>query len=136
MERDYILTEDYCSYEVAKLLKEKGFDEPCLSYFWTEENGANVDYCGVPFTNKQLYSGQTLRPTLQMAMKYLREVHDIYVDVSIAVIAKDITKYNVNVYYKKHKDDSMYSGIHLTKECSKYEQACEVGIRYSLENLI
>ena len=24
-----MITEDYVSYEVAKLLKEKGFDEPC-----------------------------------------------------------------------------------------------------------
>ena len=28
-----IITEDYVSYEVAKLLKEKGFDEPCYTCY-------------------------------------------------------------------------------------------------------
>ena len=27
------LTEDYVSFETAKLLKEKGFDEPCFAYY-------------------------------------------------------------------------------------------------------
>ena len=28
-----MITEDYVSYEVAKLLKENGFDEPVLHFF-------------------------------------------------------------------------------------------------------
>ena len=74
-----MIKERYCSYEVAKLLKEKGFDEPCLSYFWSEDNNKEISYTDFLFTNKQLYSGQTLRPTHQMAMDWLREVHNIFI---------------------------------------------------------
>ena len=28
-----MITEDYCSFEVAKLLKEKGFDETCYQKY-------------------------------------------------------------------------------------------------------
>lgn len=30
------ITEDYCSFEVAKLLKEKGFDEACRAVYEEE----------------------------------------------------------------------------------------------------
>ena len=74
--------------------------------------------------------------THQMAMKWLREVYDVYIDISIYVIAKNILKYNIVVYYKKHKNDSMYLAIRLTKECSKYEDAVEAALIYVLENLL
>ena len=30
---DKTITEDFVSFEIAKLLKEKGFDEPCRSLY-------------------------------------------------------------------------------------------------------
>ena len=132
-----MITEDYVSFEIAKLLKEKGFDEGCS--FVVNAISKNVIPVSWPTTNSDIEDEKAnliALPTLQMAMKWLREIRDIYVDISICVITKNTVKYNINVYYKKHKNDSMYMGIHLTKECSKYEQACEVGIKYSLENLI
>ena len=58
-----MITEDYVSFEVAKLLKEKGFDEECnMAYF----NGTLVDYTMFWFC----LGGDLLYcPTLQMAMK-------------------------------------------------------------------
>ena len=126
------ITEDYVSFEVAKLLKDKGFNEKCNSYFISNNEIALI-------ANKRDFNKHGIylsAPTLQRAMKWLREVHDIYIDISIYVITKNILKYNIGVYYKKHKNDSMYLGIHLTKECSKYEKAVEVAIKYCLENLI
>ena len=136
-----MIKEDYVSYEVAKLLKEKGFDEPC-HYFYEYKRRLYNDMdkyfpSGMKNSdhNKEGNKGVSA-PTLQMAIKWLREVHDVHIDISIYVITVDILKYNINVYYKKHKNDSMYLGIHLTKECPKYEEAVEVALKYSLENLI
>lgn len=53
-----MVTEDYCSFEVSKLLKEKGF---------------NNDY---PKGDCTQYAC-----TLQMAMKWLREEKDIFIEV-------------------------------------------------------
>lgn len=74
-----MIIEDYCSYEVANLLKEKGFNEPCLSYFWSE--GIDTSYTDIPFTQNNMYEGQILRPTHQMAMKWLRETYKISIEI-------------------------------------------------------
>ena len=37
-----MITEDYVSFETAKLLKEKGFDEPC-TYLWIFEKTNNPE---------------------------------------------------------------------------------------------
>ena len=137
------ITEDYVNFETAKLLKKKGFSENTEHEIWYVIKQFST---GCPWNSCTYKVGDITReynddccilmPTLQMAMKWLREVHDIYIDISIYVITKNILKYNIGVYYKKHKNDSMYLGIHLTKECSKYEKAVEVAIKYCLENLI
>ena len=134
------ITEDYVSFETAKLLKEKGFNERLLTFYITDEAKKEGYFQLMAFTDDKIDNNHSdlcyLAPTLQMAMKWLREVYDIYIDISIYVITKNILKYNINVYYKKHKNDSMYLGIHLSKEYSKYEKACEAAVLYCLENLI
>lgn len=129
------ITEDYVSFEIAKLLKEKGFDELCLSFFWTEDSGFGIEYCDRPFTNKQLYNGQTLRPTLQMAMKWLREVHNI----CITIYPDKEKGYEAVLYNIKDDVEIMLQsfgiyGSHIFRD--SYEEACEVTIKYCLENLI
>ena len=52
-----MITEDYCSYEVAKLLKEKGFNEPCRAY-WDDQPKLNVHtlfFSVEPIRNSKLY---------------------------------------------------------------------------------
>lgn len=36
------ITEDYVSFETAKLLKKKGFDEPCECLYDTENNDVSI----------------------------------------------------------------------------------------------
>ena len=71
------MNEDYVSLEVAKLLKEKGFDEittkaynPIHNYLETY----NANYEQIPF-------GYYLAPTLYMAQKWLRS-RGYHVEVS------------------------------------------------------
>ena len=101
-----MITEDYVSFETAKLLKEKGFDEKVISFY---------------------PPGDIQRPTLQMAMKWIR-----------------VKGYQIIV---KHTDDNGYFANILTMDnahpvnklfdgYNSYEQACEAAIKYCLENLI
>lgn len=83
-----MITEDYVSFETAKLLKEKGFDEPCSHIY--RNDGMHL-YCGdarlTTLTNTEIdepqdWVSETFTcacPTLQMAMKWLREVHKIFI---------------------------------------------------------
>ena len=78
-----MIQEAYVSFETAKLLKEKGFDEEC--WYWYEEDGyfnaSNDDY-GFQ-SNSDHISNDFIcsAPTLQMALRWLREVHHIFIEI-------------------------------------------------------
>lgn len=80
--------EDYVSMEVAKLLKEKGFNEKCNHYWWRHDNETRLDSYNFRFTkewievNNNCYDEVLLAPTLYEAVKWLREKHNIHVVVS------------------------------------------------------
>ena len=119
-----MIIEDYVSFEVAKLLKEKGFDVATFHDYdergirWFEEVLVNH--------NSQ---GGIACPTIQMAMKWLREIHKIHItiypygDYSCDNYQFDIYK---NSILTVSKDDGFMT----------YEEACEAAIKYCLENLI
>ena len=135
-----MITEDYVSFETAKLLKEKGFPQNpyiCNTAYTLRgkfsnnaksfvHNFAEFDKCGIkPLT----YS---MAPTLQMALKWLREVHNLWI-----ALLKDADygwKYkpqSMTVLREERFDCSPFTGYYST-----YEQACEAAIKYCLENLI
>lgn len=123
-----MIQEAYCSFEVSKLLDEKGFDEPCHlhyhyvkefdRYFQTEEK--------IDISFKKFYYPC---PTHQMAVAWLRQKYDISIEVSVL-------KYNCWVYtiYKifSNKVEELYND----GEFKSYEDAIEAALKYSLENLI
>ena len=144
-----MISEDYVSFEIAKLLKEKGFDDfTCHSYYY--KNG--------DIEEETRYEGDFGRPTLQMAMKWLREVHNI-----IIVIDYDYEFTSDSYCFKIYRlgengkpERCAIKGEHYDKETNKmiedivgyrdyerscneyitYEQACEAAIKYCLEKLI
>lgn len=137
-----MINEDYVSFETSKLLKEKGFDEKCISVYHDGKlqlvSSLGI-FCGegygeqiLTYTNSECEWSPIMisAPTLQMAMKWLREVHDLHIDIFVTY--KDgISHYQWSVDNLKTQDT-----ISETPCCIAYEQACEAAIRYSLQNLI
>ena len=116
------ITEDYVSFETAKLLKEKGFDQNCATYYldgqvWRHYSGEVIP------KGKQIYAA----PTQAIAMKWLREVHHIFLSIQQHV---DMSY----VWYAYM--DGFAKGCDRESHNNTYEQACEVAIKYCLENLI
>ena len=77
-----MIEEDYVSIEVAKLLKEKGFDERCRQYYYKDNlilsrNGI----CNEELNNYKEVGEGWSAPTPQMVMNWLEEVHHILVVV-------------------------------------------------------
>lgn len=107
-----MITEDYVSDETFKLLKEKGFDDSCCRF--------------VIESDETYYRGA---PTLQMAMKWLREVHNI--DIFPWKIGKGI--YSCAIFNSNTGQD-LSSDKDFPSE--KYEETAEAAIKYCLENLI
>lgn len=134
------ITEDYVSFETAKLLEEKGFDEQTRFCFRGDGKILHNDesYVGYP--------GYYPRPTLQMAMKWLRKVHNLCLFVIPATIDETFrTGYALYPQCdsrwewcaSKNDRSKATFGFNINKKyCDSHEEACETVIKYCLENLI
>ena len=117
-----MIEEDYVSFETAKLLKEKGFDEECI-YVYRHDGSEDIWDA-----DKEDIACQ--KPTLQMAMKWLRKKYNIHIEpryfptpniYRYVIIHSPLTIENINSH-------PQYFNTH--------EEACEEAIKYCLENLI
>ena len=122
-----MITEDYVSYEVAKLLKEKGFDESCQKCYYVSTKSIEDVHNG---RNTILSSFFISCPTLQMACKWLREVNYLHICVQPLVECG----YTAYIYDVADKYD--YGIIQGIPHHKTYEEAVEAAIKYVLENLI
>lgn len=130
------ITEDYVSFETAKLLKEKWFDEGCS--FVVNTISKNVMPVSWPTTNSDIEDEKAnliALPTLQMAMKWLREVHNLSVEVYRTACGYIGCIVNIpsgtDIKFLEEDGDDLPSG-----QYTKWEYACEAAIKYCLENLI
>lgn len=145
-----MVMEDYVSFETAKLLKEKGFDESVSMVYMPYGDLCKLHrYDSIRNSNyndiTKNYFEYTA-PTLQMAMKWLREEHQIgifprqyhiYKDNAVSdefgygvEIIKLGTDIPLNPNGEKISDKDRYF------ISTSYEQACEAAIVYCLKNLI
>ena len=145
-----MITEYYVSFETAKLLKEKGFEqEPDYATSWYANQYYKNSCQGEWFEgehqiiddiddkcNISCLSERGIfipAPTLQTAMKWLREAHNIHVVPKFDFYAGYYTGriYDGRRESTAEKDD--YIAIVGNKT---YEEAGEAAIKYCLENLI
>ncbi len=126
-----MITEDYVSIETAKLLKEKGFDIPIHTFYNPNKNcGVKFDPCLINRNAGTCVS----TPTLQMAMKWLREAHNLHI-----TIKPYITNEGFMYAYEIHKFEQYKYMVLLVKAKAGFENnenACEDAIKYCLTNLL
>ena len=143
-----MITEDYIGFATAKLLKEKGFDIPTERFY--NEDGTHC--CGASAYNWNDDDGEDCsRPTLQMTMKWLRESHNIDIDIDAKVgmlglkvyvpiistyrykedASDRVTQKQFGLYYKD--DTGIISAL---QHFDTYEESAEAAILYCLQNLI
>lgn len=125
-----MIQEAYISFETAKLLKEKGFDGACTKTY-IQGSGApiilSVDV-GTVLCDNEVYA-----PTQQMAMRWLREVHNLFVLIN--------TQHH---YVAGNKDKTFFDWYYLVEfvtdehkilkesgffNFKSYEEAVEAGIK-------
>lgn len=109
-----MITEDYVSFEVAKLLNEKGFDYQGFDY---------IDFEGEVIRQD--------RPTHQMAMAWLREAHNVSIEPFVDYGSGDDYWWTVDI--TKIKKNGLITELSGYKS---YEEAVEAACIYALKNLI
>ena len=127
--------EAYCSYEVSKLLKDKGFNEKCRGAYhsgFDDNDNPNVmfeEWMAKPYNNDFVVeSFLCSAPTHQMAIAWLREKN-----ISIEPSALNNHSWTYTIYkllnnkVKELHNDGVYES---------YEEAVEAALKYSLKNLI
>lgn len=122
--------ERYCSFEVSKLLQEKGFDGPCRSYFINDLG----DYrrCTVEITNRDCSSKQILRSTHQMAMDWLREIHKLHIGIVRGPNGYHITIETIPLGVVKYVTREIVG----TNYVESFRDAVEASLKYCLTELI
>ena len=126
-----MLTEDYCDFETAKLLKEKEFDEECKRRYNCRGELSRVDSMVYRNSHRDMQD-KYVAPTLQMAMKWLREVHELYIEVSLSCDREDKNAkiFDASIFNLQNQRYKKLGNI------QGYEAACEAAIKYCLDNLI
>ena len=137
-----MVTEDYVSLETAKLLKEKGFDWPESPFYseqdrneWRQNNSYTVP--NEEYNPELPFDSETLtlvapHVSLQMAMKWLREVHNYNIEIdTLGMKELNSLSWRSAVYYLINQNE-----CYCEDEFISYEEACETAIKYCLENLI
>jgi len=130
-----ITKEDYVSFKTAKLLKEKGFDVYVRSYYEKYKTKEEPCIYESPW-NWNISSLRYSAPTLQMAMKWLREVHKIGVfPTTYSIMRGDDVVYVYDAIIINLSDHTLMTE-ELELEKDSYEESTEAAIKYCLENLI
>ena len=140
------ITEDYVSFETAKFLKEKGFDETCRAFWKVWDKHTTLcdcspshmfEYCHNSML-EQYNDDEELNiaaPTLQMAMKWLREVHGLFIFITTWKKLTNAVQYYCEIRNLDNPDFDTLASF-TSNELYSYEEACEAAIKYCLENLI
>jgi len=126
------ISEDYVSFETAKLLKEKGFNECCyVKYKYVKEFDKYLQTTEYVDTDFKKYYYPC--PTLQMAIKWLRKEHNLCI-VPLPVVTDDdgeggcLWKYTISMKLKVLFDSgNLYESPEI---------ALDDAIKHCSENLI
>lgn len=133
-----MINEDYCSFEVSKLLKEKGFNEALTIYYRLKDeimvtSGYIKDNEGLKKT-KDFHEKYIPCPTHQMAMKYLREEKHIEIHVAMSALNADGSReYMYEIFFTNER----YLEKSITKAGFKtHEEAVEAALKYCLTEIL
>lgn len=137
-----MITEDYVSFETAELLKEKGFPQDpriCNTAYTLKgslsNNAKSFIYDYVELNKLGIKPNYySIAPTLQMAMKWLREEKNIILDICPNL---DLDCMCIGTYCRiVYKDNERVTLDADYDDFATYEEAVEAAIKYCLENLI
>ena len=119
-----MIKEDYVSFEVAKLLEEKGYEGDFDGYY--NNAGYEISRPNPNLKNYHYYK----RPSLYCAMKWLRVNYNIHIETRYFPMP------NIYRYVIIHSPTTIENIDSHPQYFNSYEEACEEAIKCCLEILI
>lgn len=128
--------EDFVLLDDAILLREYGFDaEGVGSTHGIYNSDGGVDYDGLNNTDLVYpYEDTAIRPTVQMAMKWLRRKYGVYIDVVTRIsdnVDKDVCCTYHITWVQNRQVMHMYDG-----EYCYWEEAARFGLNKALTSVL
>ena len=129
------IKETYCTFEISKLLKEKGFE--CKTYYGYDSKGLIVQHStflsyspGEPeiFAEDYLQSWLYQMPTQAVAIEWVRVNYNLHI---YSNYLDDILLYGFTILNIKNNEE-MYEKFKFNTP----QEALEAGLLYTLKNLI
>jgi len=118
------------TFPTAKLAKEKGFNIPCIGWYYSKNPTQQyLEHCTIPINTNKLEVHNCSAPTQSLLQRWLIEKHNIYVAVNC----------NASGWYwelVKTNGTGIKSFIMLNSESgyhTLYEEALEVGLQEALK---
>lgn len=75
------MEKEFIPYEQALVLKELGFKEPCIGYWWNNKDFTEpeflLEYC------EHVMDGNLKRPTFSQAFRFFREKYELYPQINL-----------------------------------------------------
>ena len=121
---------EFVTYEVAKKLKEKGFDYPCIGHYVNNQLYIAHYQCAFHSDKDESFDA----PTISQVLKWLRTNHGIHVraDLWRKGWYFDVINYEYDESWNEYKVTTKYQ----SKDYKSYDDAMLAGIEYVLNNLI
>lgn len=128
-----MIQEQYISFEVAKLLKSRDdFHVNSKSHYNAE---GNLYFTSMSHYNLTAGDG-CIAPTQQLVMRWLREVHNIFISINITYNIEGNDRLTYLWIPCVIKQDNIDYPTMEEYMSNSYEQACEAAIKYCITNLI
>lgn len=124
--------EDFVTFEIAKKLKEKGFNILSYFYYRTDDKFLHNAVVGKPLVYCDKIDDEVvIAPTISQVFKWLREEKKLYVDVTYSPKiegSQDFFYATIQYigYYKKT--------IYTNDSYDNWEEAALDGIEYAIDN--
>jgi hypothetical protein len=123
------IQEDYCSFEVSKLLREKEFDVRCQTWY-TEDGEVHYNFTAEQksgWANRNCPEGEYTRPTHSLAIKWIREnfIPNFFLNF-----------FPYTLRGKLLLEVRIYGHPYASSGYKTESEATEAGLKYTLENLI
>jgi hypothetical protein len=139
--------EDFVTFEIAKKLKEKGFNEKCFGWYYSSEV-CGFDYKTTIVFNSSDYRGSNYKdmlvshknekyidtPTISQVLKWLREKKSIHIEISLG---RNGWYFAIKQYKYSEKEgyyDCKLITVSITLD--SFEAVALEGIEYTINNLI